>query len=256
MNTRKIIAFALPLVGAGAIVGTGFSAWYFGADATDSGEANGSVEVAPEFIGTWGSLNASSFKVTLDQGKPLSTPTPTDDEKKSGVLIKTTADSSSDLESIQVTYSIPKKGVDAIKSGDIEIKLKATLVLDGDVNDYVGVNTNSNVAFTGGTTEPSTYTYNKPFDSGTAVSTQTTYVAESDAIDNTALSSVSLTNPTDNYYYYCSINTKTNESTKVNSLLVYKDGQKPNNSEALATMNTDITGSTVKVSFSVEVTNK
>lgn len=255
MNTRKIIAFALPLVGASVIVGTGFSAWYFGANATNSGEANGTVEVAPEFTGTWGNLNASSFKVTLDQGIPLST-TPTDDEKKSGVLVKTSSDTSTDLESIKVTYTLPKKSVDAIKSGDIEIKLKATLVLNGDVNTYVGVNTSSNVAFTGGTTEPSSYTYDKTFGSGTADASGTTYVAQSAVIDSAALSSVSLSGPSDNYMYYCSINTQTNESTKVNSLLVYKDNQKPDDSTALAAMNTAISGSTVKVSFSVEVINK
>lgn len=254
MNTRKIIAFALPLVGAGAIVGTGFSAWYFGADATDSGEANGTVEVAPEFVGTWGNLSASSFKVTLDQGKQSTTPT--DDEKKSGVLVKTTADTSTDLESINVTYTIPKKGVDLIKSGDIEIKLKATVVLDGNVNTYVELNSSNNVAFTGGTTEPNPYTYNKAFGSGTAVSTQTTYVAESNVIDSTALSSVNLTSATDNYNYYCSINTKTDATSKINSLLVYKGDQKPTDSTTLEAMNTAISTSTVKVSFSVEVTNK
>lgn len=73
MLNRKILALVLPAVAVSALVGSGFSAWYFydsGTYSTD--DVNVNVEIAQEFNQKIGSLSIKSAttpnKVVLDQG--------------------------------------------------------------------------------------------------------------------------------------------------------------------------------------------
>lgn len=73
MLNRKILALVLPAVAVSALVGSGFSAWYFydsGSYNTD--DVNVNVEIAQEFNQKIGSLSIKSAttpnKVVLDQG--------------------------------------------------------------------------------------------------------------------------------------------------------------------------------------------
>ena len=65
---KKFLTFALPVLGAAAIVGSGFSAWTFTSDAHAADGITGDISVTPLVEGMSVALNASTFTLTLDQG--------------------------------------------------------------------------------------------------------------------------------------------------------------------------------------------
>ena len=65
---KKFLTFALPVLGAAAIVGSGFSAWTFTSEANAADGITGDISVTPLVEGMSVALNASTFTLTLDQG--------------------------------------------------------------------------------------------------------------------------------------------------------------------------------------------
>ena len=65
---KKFLTFALPVLGAAAIVGSGFSAWTFTSDAHAADGITGDISVTPLVEGMSVALNAETFTLTLDQG--------------------------------------------------------------------------------------------------------------------------------------------------------------------------------------------
>lgn len=65
---KKFLTFALPVLGAAAIVGSGFSAWTFTSDASTADGITGTISVTPLIEGMNVTLNAETFTLTLDQG--------------------------------------------------------------------------------------------------------------------------------------------------------------------------------------------
>ena len=65
---KKFLTFALPVLGAAAIVGSGFSAWTFTSEAHATDGITGDISVTPLVEGMSVALNASTFTLTLDQG--------------------------------------------------------------------------------------------------------------------------------------------------------------------------------------------
>lgn len=65
---KKFLTFALPVLGAAAIVGSGFSAWTFTSEANAADGITGTISVTPLVEGMSVALNASTFTLTLDQG--------------------------------------------------------------------------------------------------------------------------------------------------------------------------------------------
>lgn len=65
---KKFLTFALPVLGAAAIVGSGFSAWTFTSSARVTDGITGDISVTPLVEGMSVALNASTFTLTLDQG--------------------------------------------------------------------------------------------------------------------------------------------------------------------------------------------
>lgn len=65
---KKFLTFALPVLGAAAIVGSGFSAWTFTAETSMADGITGTISVTPLIEGMNVTLNAESFTLTLDQG--------------------------------------------------------------------------------------------------------------------------------------------------------------------------------------------
>ena len=65
---KKFLTFALPVLGAAAIVGSGFSAWTFTSSARAADGITGTISVTPLVEGMSVALNASTFTLTLDQG--------------------------------------------------------------------------------------------------------------------------------------------------------------------------------------------
>lgn len=65
---KKFLTFALPVLGAAAIVGSGFSAWTFTSSARVTDGITGKISVTPLVEGMSVALNAETFTLTLDQG--------------------------------------------------------------------------------------------------------------------------------------------------------------------------------------------
>lgn len=65
---KKFLTFALPVLGAAAIVGSGFSAWTFTSSARVADGITGDISVTPLVEGMSVALNAETFTLTLDQG--------------------------------------------------------------------------------------------------------------------------------------------------------------------------------------------
>ncbi len=65
---KKFLTFALPVLGAAAIVGSGFSAWTFTSEARTADGITGTISVTPLIEGMNVALNAETFTLTLDQG--------------------------------------------------------------------------------------------------------------------------------------------------------------------------------------------
>lgn len=65
---KKFLTFALPVLGAAAIVGSGFSAWTFTSEANAADGITGTISVTPLVEGMSVALNAETFTLTLDQG--------------------------------------------------------------------------------------------------------------------------------------------------------------------------------------------
>lgn len=65
---KKFLTFALPVLGAAAIVGSGFSAWTFTSSARATDGITGTISVTPLVEGMSVALNAETFTLTLDQG--------------------------------------------------------------------------------------------------------------------------------------------------------------------------------------------
>ena len=65
---KKFLTFALPVLGAAAIVGSGFSAWTFTSEANTADGITGKISVTPLVEGMSVALNAETFTLTLDQG--------------------------------------------------------------------------------------------------------------------------------------------------------------------------------------------
>lgn len=65
---KKFLTFALPVLGAAAIVGSGFSAWTFTSEANTADGITGTISVTPLIEGMSVALNAETFTLTLDQG--------------------------------------------------------------------------------------------------------------------------------------------------------------------------------------------
>lgn len=64
---KKFLTFALPVLGAAAIVGSGFSAWTFTSSARVTDGITGTISVTPLVEGMSVALNAETFTLTLDQ---------------------------------------------------------------------------------------------------------------------------------------------------------------------------------------------
>ncbi len=64
---KKFLTFALPVLGAAAIVGSGFSAWTFTSSARVADGITGTISVTPLVEGMSVALNAETFTLTLDQ---------------------------------------------------------------------------------------------------------------------------------------------------------------------------------------------
>lgn len=65
---KKLLIAMIPVLGMGALVGSGFSAWVFGNEASQTFDFNGTINVTPATGDLTLNCTPSGFNVTLDQG--------------------------------------------------------------------------------------------------------------------------------------------------------------------------------------------
>ena len=159
MMKRKFLAVVLPIVGCATVVGSGFSAWYFGDTVTTGGEGTApiNVEVTDEIRDASGTLNVDLTDSTitgktliLDQGGPKN------DSLDSGIMFgdedatETTA-TSENTETIvnkwgfTVSYNgqaSEEEGVAELTLGELydaglRIRINLSIEIKGDLRKYI-----------------------------------------------------------------------------------------------------------------------
>ena len=65
---KKLLIAMIPVLGMGALVGSGFSAWVFGNQASQTFDFNGTINVTPATGDLTLNYTENDFSVTLDQG--------------------------------------------------------------------------------------------------------------------------------------------------------------------------------------------
>lgn len=196
---RKILSIALPLVGAAVLVGSGFSAWYFGDVQTVT--SVGTVEVTPTVDGVLSVKDSiTSFKVVLDQGGIVNAT-----NRDKGISITKTDGTA--LSEIAGVYTMSTDQASAFAISNLKVTLHADVTLSGGAETYLEVKTE-------------------------AVASDVTFTSYTEAVE-------------------IAVNTSTTD--KVNSLLQFKENQKPQNVNDYETMKTALANAQITVSFTATV---
>lgn len=148
MLKRKILAAVLPVVAAGTVVGSGFSAWYFGEfsttntsnvsvgiDVSDPG-SQGIGELTTTLISEQGDPaeydSASNYLVlNLDQGKG------SDRISNVNKGISFTNTKNAVIKTIDFTYTISSADLKAIIAAGLELKIDVSMTMSSTLSKYV-----------------------------------------------------------------------------------------------------------------------
>lgn len=255
---KKYLAFGLPVLGALAVVGSGFSAWAFGGNTTYD---DASINVAVTEVAQYGKVTPFSDTVylLLDQGGQSNA-----SGQDYGISFVKVATSSTDGETITfnkdepdtfemvrslgATYSINQDLVDTlINSGFTKYNLSSEISLTSPLTNYVEFK-----ALTTAQNSDSTYTYSLDNNVFKMVETDSQSLPTSGGISNDAFPSIDV-----------SSTESTSSGSKIysaNKLLQYatvpQEGSstvvgKPTDSAALSSMSTALTSATITVTFTV-----
>lgn len=162
MLKRKILAAVLPVVAAGTVVGSGFSAWYFGDWSNVNGGGKVGITITDEADSKTGSFkvyyNSSSgtvpnlgtlmtdsdkIKLVLDQGTGSDRNTNLT-KGLSFIMETTTSDpepqvTSQELEDLTFRYVIEDESFDALDKANLQIDLSFSIQLDKTLSQYVKI---------------------------------------------------------------------------------------------------------------------
>ena len=134
MLNRKLLALVLPAVAVSALVGSGFSAWYFAEE--NIGGVGQEVKVSitdkvDESVGTLALNGTQATKLTLDQG---------------GFVNRTALDKgiSFDEESVGATFTFNGNSFTNLDSAGMKVKVTRTITFTKNLLDYVEVTGLSN----------------------------------------------------------------------------------------------------------------
>lgn len=151
MLKRKILAAVLPVVAAGTVVGSGFSAWYFNENTAGGEPLSVGIEIAPATnqagnlsVKYNGSLDSvTGAKVMLDQGTGnnrnnylkgisfTSNETPLQTGSSGAV--------SGGLQTIDFTYKIGKTDFDTLDKANMSVKITLEVTLNETFAQYIDV---------------------------------------------------------------------------------------------------------------------
>ena len=166
MLKRKILAAVLPVVAAGTVVGSGFSAWYFGNLTADSKSTSLSIYVEDEVtsignVVTW--INASNvagvgvigngfeydelnygLRIVLDQGKDVKAGDRITETDR-GLHFEYTTDNDATsvtwntLTSIGFKYSISEAEYNKLDSANLDIQLNFGVTINAILDRYISI---------------------------------------------------------------------------------------------------------------------
>ena len=162
MMKRKFLAVILPIIGCATVVGSGFSAWYFG-DATQPYTFNNEIGInlTPStnspFLTIGDNEQFSNKRVVLDQGGFGNT------DNKKGIMIGSDADHTTIQSSFNWAGTITYNGVETPLSELGKAKFKLVFTLEIKVEDvldeYLTVNTSNAVISIGEESTNASYEY-------------------------------------------------------------------------------------------------
>ena len=238
MMKRKFLAVVLPIIGCATVVGSGFSAWYFGATASKSEGFVIGTHVTEEINGVDGTLsipsensNASTLNgmnLILDQGGF--------GNKNAGQGIMFAHGTPSDVSKKDLSYCFNVKftgnadlSLQDVYNAGMELKVTVSFDLGSVLSEYIAVKADAGMVvdfgpagdegelkFTKGKDNVYTATY----------TLKETSLGEIDNLENAVFS--------------FSINLSTNDSFE-NSLFVYAPGKKPTDHDTLEEMRGKLT---------------
>lgn len=132
MLNRKILALVLPAVAVSALVGSGFSAWYFNADITKScDDVTANVTITDKIDQNIGTLTLTPghglTTLTLDQGGQENA-----GEKNIGIKF--------DASKLEVKFAfVSEKVFNNLKEANMQVKVTSTITFTENLDGYVKI---------------------------------------------------------------------------------------------------------------------
>lgn len=252
MMKRKFLAVVLPIIGCATVVGSGFSAWYFGettgARKTDKFGVNigitAEVDDATDFLSIGGNIKEfDKYKLLLDQGG----------HSNKGILdsgimltnsvplpVKVASTTGVDWE-FTVTYAGGDTTIKELYDAGLQIRFEIEINLSADLSYYVGVKSDAKVTLKSeeislNTTELNSFTTK---DNGVTYSTE--YVVDGKALEATDVT------------YDFVLDMDTAETTYSNALFEYK--LKPQNTKQYTDMCSALNDETISFVVSAHLEN-
>ena len=251
MMKRKFLAVVLPIVGCATVVGSGFSAWYFGNTFTTSktdqfGVNIGITEEVKDATGSLtigGNINEfDKYTLLLDQGGHANL-TNTD----SGIML-TKSDTLPDQVKVTdgndwnftISYNSSNTTIKNLYEAGLQIRFEIKINLSADLSYYVGVKSGAKVTLT--STTGGLNTQLDGFEtSNNGVSYSTEYVLDGDSLEETEA------------IYNFTLDMDTTGPKYSNALFEYK--LKPTNSGGYTAMCDALTGETISFVVSAHLEN-
>ena len=230
MMKRKFLAVVLPIIGCATVVGSGFSAWYFGATTNEkgSGTFNVNIAITDEVKDATNSLTISSdvgefdaYNLLLDQGGYANK-----EDKDSGIMftkgtpvqVSTTNDKDWNF---NVTYNSSSTSIKQLYEAGLQIRFEFNIKLSNGLNKYIEVKPDAAVDITS-TTGPLDESLPAFTTSDDGATYRAQYILKGSELD------------TKNAIYQFNLDMDTTGSTFSNALFRYK--LKPQDSGAYQTM--------------------
>ena len=246
MMKRKFLAVVLPIIGCATVVGSGFSAWYFGETTNKNGSGSFGVNIAitDEVKDATNSLTVSSdvsklkdHKLLLDQGGYANK-----DNPDSGIMftnsdpLPTQVSTTTGIDwNFTITYNSTNTSIKQLYEAGLQIRFEFNITLsegkDEDsegLNDYIEVKP-ATVGIT--STTGSLNASSTEFASSDGVTYSAQYILNGSGLD------------TKNAIYQFTLDMNTTESTFSNALFKYK--QKPTDYNPYYAMETALTDANI-----------
>ncbi len=189
MVLRKLLAIGAPILGMVAIVGSGFSAWYFESQTVEAGTSMG-ITLTP-IATTYGAFDVSEndYTLVLDQGGYTNRT-----EVKKGISVQVDG---SNVTSIEASYSIDSGALQILTEDGLTGTISTTVKVLSSLAAYVNFKASG---FTKGSASDGYEVYTRETNVATSVNLDIDVTTNGDLI-NAAFEYVSNNKPTDETSY-------------------------------------------------------